>query len=65
MRELVPEDLHRVLKLAREQLGSGSDLDILYRLGYWQAVKDHTDALIRLDALRRKKENPIDQPENP
>lgn len=42
-------EFHRVLEVAREQAGTGSDLDILYRLGYWEAVKDHTRALVVKD----------------
>ena len=45
------EAFHHVLKLAREQTGSGSDLDILYRYGYWEAVKDHTRAMTQNHAM--------------
>lgn len=43
---------HEVLRKVRGELGSGSDLDILYRIGYWEAVKDHTKALATCESLR-------------
>lgn len=36
-----------VLNKARSELGTGTDLDVLYRMGYWEAVKDRTRALQR------------------
>jgi hypothetical protein len=47
-------EYHRVLALARSQAGTGSALDILYRLGYWEAVQDHTLALQRANVAEEE-----------
>jgi hypothetical protein len=44
----------RVIALARDQAGTNSALDILYRMGYWRAVKDRSNALARAANAERE-----------